>query len=228
MPPTIDEAHVARLADVFRTLADPARLRILGALADAPRTGAELSTLLGLTPPTISHHIAKLAGAGLISTTPDAQRRIYALDTETFRSLARAGSATAMDTPSATSSGDASERERAKTLRDFFDGDTLKQIPAQRRKRVFVLQHLLERFTPGTEYPERAVNEILKVANPDFATLRRELVDYGFMTRESGIYQVAASLPIRGPNVAQEIPGNEHDWLRTVLDRALGTPKREI
>ncbi len=219
MVQSLDETHVTRLAEVFRALADPARLRILGALADSPRTGADLSALLGLTPPTISHHVAKLARAGLISTTPDAQRRIYALNTEAFRALARSTGdpATARIGPPV----DDVDRERAKALRDFFTGDTLKQIPAQRRKRVFVLQHLVERFTPGTDYPERSVNEILKRAHPDFATLRRELVDYGFMTRERGIYRVAAALPIRGRNVAQEIPGNEHDWLRSVLDRAL-------
>lgn len=218
---SLDEDHVARLTQVFRALADPARLRILGALADSPRTGSDLSTLLGLTPPTISHHVAKLAGAGLISTTPDAQRRIYALNNEAFQALARS---TAEPVPALLGlPSDDVERERGKTLRDFFSGETLKQIPAQRRKRVFVLQHLVERFTPETDYPERSVNEILKGAHPDFATLRRELVDYGFMTRESGVYRVAAALPIRGPNVAQEIPGNEHDWLRTVLDRALTT-----
>lgn len=215
----LDESHVARLAEVFRALADPVRLRMLGQLAEHPRTGADLSALLHVTPPTISHHIAKLSAAGLISTTPDAQRRIYALNTEAFRALARATGET--ESPAIGPPSDDLERERAKTLRDFFTGDTLKQIPAQRRKRVIVLQHLVERFSPGTEYPEREVNELLKRAHPDFATLRRELVDYGFMTRDNGVYRVAVSLPNRGPNVAREIPGNEHDWLRSVLDRAL-------
>lgn len=221
MAPTIDEAHVSRLVEIFRALADPARLRILGAIVDKPMTGGDLSAFLGLSPPTISHHIAKLDAAGLISTTPDAQRRIYSLNTDTLRNLARPSDDDGESTR--TTVTDEVDRERAKTIRDFFSGEILKQIPAQRRKRVFVLQHLLERFSPNTEYPEKAVNDFLKRANPDFATLRRELVDYGFMTRENGIYRVAESLPIRGPNVAQEIPGNEHDWLRTLLDRALAS-----
>ena len=223
MSTPLEDDHVERLAEVFRALSDPARLRILGAIAEQTRTGSELSELLSLSPPTISHHIAKLAAAGLIATTPDAQRRLYSLNTDTLRSLGR--SSAQPNAAAQISEVDETDRERTKTIRDFFKDGTLKQIPAQRRKRVFVLQHLMERFAPRTEYTEKTVNEMLKLANPDFATLRRELVDYGFMTRENGIYRVAESLPIRGPNVAQEISGDEHGWLRTLVDGALAADR---
>ncbi len=223
MSPPLDDDHVERLAEVFRALADPARLRILGAIAERTRSGTELSEMLNLSPPTISHHIAKLTAAGLIATTPDAQRRLYSLNTDTLRSLARS-SAQPVESVQDSTARDA-DRERSKTIRDFFKDGTLKQIPAQRRKRVFVLQHLMERFVPRTEYSEKTVNEMLKSAHPDFATLRRELVDYGFMTRENGIYRVAEALPIRGPNVAQEISGDEHDWLKTLVDSALSADR---
>ena len=104
-------------------------------------------------------------------------------------------------------------------MRAFFDGDRLKQIPAQRKKRVIILRHLLTRFNPGQEYGEREVNEILKVANEDFATLRRELIDYGFMTRDKGIYRVATEPPARGANVAQEV-GDETAWFEDLLAQA--------
>lgn len=219
----LDDEHVERLAEVFRALADPARLRILGAIAEQTRSGSELSELLHLSPPTISHHIAKLTAAGLIATTPDAQRRLYSLNTDTLRSLAKSPVQSVPSDQSATATD--ADRERTKTIRDFFKDGTLKQIPAQRRKRVFVLQHLMERFTPRTEYTEKTINDMLKRAHPDFATLRRELVDYGFMNRENGIYRVAEALPIRGPNVAQEISGDEHGWLRTLVDGALSADR---
>ena len=57
--------------------------------------------------------------------------------------------------------------------------------------------------------------------NEDFATLRRELVDYGFLTRESGIYRVAESLPKRSRNLQQEMPADEADWLRAVITASL-------
>ncbi len=90
-------------------------------------------------------------------------------------------------------------------LREFFDGDRLRSIPAQRKKRVVVLRELLKRFEPERRYAEREVNDILGRAHEDVATLRRELVMYGFMNRERGEYWLAASEPERGRNVAQEI-----------------------
>jgi len=229
----VDEQHIDRLATLFKALADPARLRILGAIAERPMTGRELNERLDLTPPTISHHMARLTAAGLVRATPDAQRRSYALDQAALRDFSRAfagsGSA-ALPRSSETTPASAEEAERAKTLRDFFVDGRLKQIPAQRKKRVVVLQHLLERFAPGRDYPEREVNDLLREAHEDVATLRRELVDYGFMTRRGGVYRVASALPPRGPTVGQEIVGDEHAWLRALVDgataRAIGTPGR--
>ena len=211
----MDDQRIGRLTEVFKALADPARLRILGEIAERPRTGRELSERLGLTPPTISHHMARLADAGLVRVTPDAQRRTYSLDLAALRDLSR-DVAPAAEAPATAAPGD-DDPERTKVLRDFFVGERLKQIPAQRRKRVIVLQHLLTRFEPDRDYPEREVNDRLRSAHDDVATLRRELVDYGYMTRSNGVYRVAAVLPARGPTVAQEIVGDEASWLRDLV-----------
>ncbi len=42
-------------------------------------------------------------------------------------------------------------------------------------------------------------------AHDDVATLRRELVMYGFLERERGVYRVAERLPDFSRNVAQEL-----------------------
>ncbi len=198
-----------RFATLFKALADPARLRILGCLAERPYAGHELAAQLSLTPPTISHHMRKLTEAGLVTATPEAQSRIYTLRADELRELA---STTSPEPPT-------EESEEARTLRAFFDGERLKQIPAQRKKRVVILRHLLTRFAPSREYSEREVNEMLKVAHEDYATLRRELVDYGFMKRDKGIYRVATELPARGATVAQEV-GDEAAWFQALLAAA--------
>ena len=198
-----------RFATLFKALADPARLRILGCLAERPYAGHELATQLALTPPTISHHMRKLVDAGLVTATSEAQSRIYTLRADELRELAR----------SSHPAPETEDGEDARTLRAFFDGDRLNQIPAQRKKRVIVLRHLLTRFDPAREYSEREVNDILKVANEDYATLRRELVDYGFMNRDKGIYRVATELPARGATVSQEV-GNEAAWFQDLLTAA--------
>lgn len=226
----MDDDRVERLATLFRLLADPTRLRILGLLADRPYSGRELCERLELTPPTVSHHLRRLTELRIVSATPRAQSISYALDLPALRQVTEFSGAS---DPGPSESGSdaptsAADRERTKVVRDFFDGERLKQIPAQRKKRVIVLEHLLARFEPGTDYPERAVNELLRPAHDDVATLRRELVDYGYLNREHGVYRVAASLPARGPTVAQEVRPNEHDWLRRLLSdatqRALTSP----
>ncbi|MFT4039149.1 MAG: metalloregulator ArsR/SmtB family transcription factor [Thermomicrobiales bacterium] len=202
----MDDERLERFSALFKALADPVRLRILGCLAERPYAGHELAAQVGLTPPTISHHMRKLTEAGLVTAVAEAQSRIYSLRTETLREMAKTPASANEDSPDADD----------KVVRAFFDGERLKQIPAQRKKRVAVLKHLLTRFEPHREYPEKEVNAILKAAHEDFATLRRELVDYGFMTREKGIYRVATDLPPRGKTVAQEM-GNEADWFQNLL-----------
>jgi hypothetical protein len=73
-------------------------------------------------------------------------------------------------------------------LRAFVKGGRLLSIPAQRAKRLVVLDRLAQEFEPGPRYPERVVNERLARWHPDTAALRRFLVDEGFMQREAGVY----------------------------------------
>ncbi|WP_197374649.1 ArsR/SmtB family transcription factor [Mycolicibacterium baixiangningiae] len=66
--------------DVFEAVAEPSRRALIDALADGERTAGELvSTLPGLTQPTVSRHLRVLREVGLVEVRPDAQRRIYAL-----------------------------------------------------------------------------------------------------------------------------------------------------
>jgi DNA-binding transcriptional ArsR family regulator len=207
----MDAARVDDLSLLFKALADPARLRILGLLAERPHAGHELADRLALTPPTISHHMRRLVAARLVDVIPDAQSRIYSLRSDTIREL----SGSLPGDQKAQSSAD----EEDAVLRAFFDGPRLRQIPASRKKRVVVLQRLLERFAPGRAYPESEVNDLLREAHDDVATLRRELVDYGFMVRDRGIYRIATELPDRGSTVAQEV-GNEQVWFERLVAAA--------
>jgi hypothetical protein len=206
----MDATRLEDLSLLFKALADPARLRILGLLAERPLAGHELADRLDLTPPTISHHMRRLVAARLVDVVPDAQSRIYSLRTDAIREI----STSVLNQRAAPES----EEENA-VLRAFFDGPRLRQIPASRKKRVVVLRRLLERFAPGRDYTEAEVNEMLREAHDDVATLRRELVDYGFMARDRGIYRLATELPGRGSTVAQEV-GNEQSWFEELVATA--------
>ena len=83
-----------------------------------------------------------------------------------------------------------------RTLENFVDvAGRLLSIPVQRKKRVVVLKWLVEDFQPGSKYEEAEVNRILARRHPDFAALRRYLVDEELMQRRRGVYWRTGSVP---------------------------------
>ena len=60
-------------------------------------------------------------------------------------------------------------------------------FPAKRKRKIFALFYLAEKFQPDTVYTEQQVNELLLCWHTfaDPATLRRELYDYGFLDRSA-------------------------------------------
>ena len=65
----LDEHAAERLASALRVLADPARLRLLSIIGAHPNGEAcvcELTGPLGLSQPTVSHHLKVLLQAGLV------------------------------------------------------------------------------------------------------------------------------------------------------------------
>jgi ArsR family transcriptional regulator len=70
----ITEADAHQMAQLFKALADPARLRLLSLIATQPAGEAcncELVVPLGLSQPTVSHHLKVLHDSGLL----DRERR---------------------------------------------------------------------------------------------------------------------------------------------------------
>ena len=187
------EERLQLVLNFFRALADASRLRILGILADRECSVDELARLLEVKPPTVSHHLARLKDLGLVRMRQQGTSHLYSLDQETLTSLSRDLLKPEKLTSLADNvEGDAFER---KVLRDFFEGERLKDLPTAHqprgtRKRSIVLRWLADRFEHGVKYSEREVNEILKRHHPDVATLRRELVagGHGLMRRDKGLY----------------------------------------
>ena len=81
--------------------------------------------------------------------------------------------------------GDA-PNDAAKVLRTCFRAGRLTRLPARRAKRLVVLDRLAQEFDVGVRYSERQVNGILRRFHPDVASLRRYLVDEGFLDRDPG------------------------------------------
>jgi len=73
---------------IAAALGDAARWRIVGLLAERPRSVGELSELTGLRQPQTTKHLQTLSRAGLVTVHPLGQRRVYALEPAPLRDLA--------------------------------------------------------------------------------------------------------------------------------------------
>lgn len=65
---------------LFKALADTQRRKILTMLRKSELPAGEISQRLGVTPATVSHHLAKLKNADLVRTRREGQLRIYTIN----------------------------------------------------------------------------------------------------------------------------------------------------
>jgi hypothetical protein len=79
----------------------------------------------------------------------------------------------------------------------FVRDGHLTSLPRRRPMMLAACAFLAERFSSGRRYSEAEVNELLAEDGPDHATLRRVLVDEGFLQREHGRYWRAGA-PVAG------------------------------
>src|SRR5512145_2452936 len=75
-----------RVVEIFKCLADPARLRMIGLMVEEPRCGQELASELRLAPATVSHHLRRLQKAGVVRERREGAYVFYALDHDALRS----------------------------------------------------------------------------------------------------------------------------------------------
>jgi excisionase family DNA binding protein len=79
-------------------------------------------------------------------------------------------------------------RERtATTLVD--DGSQVRQLPAQRSNRKYLLEYILAQFEPNRVYAEQEVDRTIARYNDDVSTVRREFIAEGMMDRTNGKYR---------------------------------------
>lgn len=78
------------------------------------------------------------------------------------------------------------EDENEKVLKHYFkeglDGG-LSAFPTKEKRKLIVLKHIVKRFEANRTYTEKEVNETLKSIFHDYVTIRRYLIEYGFMDR---------------------------------------------
>jgi biotin operon repressor len=186
------------LLAALKALSDASRLRIVGLLAGGRRLSVEeLAAALALTPGTVVHHMKRLRDAGLVVAHKRHPYVEYELRLPRLASIGadldrigREAEATGVQLSGL--DGRPRPAYEARILRAFVGNDgRLERIPAHEKKRLVILRYLAESaFEQGRAYSEREVNMTLALRHPDVASLRRFLVDLGFMRRAAGIYEL--------------------------------------
>ena len=172
----------AELVQFFKALSDATRLRLAGRLAEGDCTAEALAEGLGRKPAAVAHHLEVLAGAGLVETV-DASGPTYRLRLAGVRALA--GRLLAHEVTPVPEGAAANDYEH-KVLREFLTpAGAIRDLPAQERKLRVVLGYAAGAFEAGQRYSEKEVNTRLQRLHPDHAALRRALVDFGLLQRQS-------------------------------------------
>ncbi len=83
-----DVEDFAQLAEVFKQLSDPTRVRIFWLLQHGEECVINISAIMGMTSPAVSHHLRLLKSAGLLSSRREGKEVYYrAADSEPARTL---------------------------------------------------------------------------------------------------------------------------------------------
>jgi len=90
-PAALSDEEAAATAGLFRALGDPARVKIVNLLATTvePVCACEFEPALGLSQPTVSHHLKKLTDAGLLEREQRGKWAYFSLNPKASSQLER-------------------------------------------------------------------------------------------------------------------------------------------
>jgi ArsR family transcriptional regulator len=83
----IGDDMVVELAEIFRLMSDPTRLKIILACRDAPAAVNEMAEKLGISPSLVSHHLRLLRAARLLQADRRGRQVFYVVGDEHIRSM---------------------------------------------------------------------------------------------------------------------------------------------
>ena len=188
----IDEGKFYQTLGFFKALGDETRLKIISLLVDGERNVSDLAGLLDLKEPTVSHHLSKLRPTGVLNMRVDGNQRFYRLNVGVIK---RNGQRI-VDMEAFQFDYDTVEPDYAwldaldldefakKTLRDCTVDQRLTHIPRKQIKLIVVLDWLATFFEKDRIYTEKEINAVIKERHDDYAGLRRDLVDMGYLRRD--------------------------------------------
>lgn len=183
------------LLQMLKALADDSRLTLLQLLATGERSVGDLAQTVDLGEPTVSHHLSRLREVGLVSLRMAGNQRFYRVNGSGLALFKRLAAEIEQTQPAPEAVVDDNawiaalgwSAEDQQVLREHTLGRQLTRLPTKQKKTLVILRWLATLFEPERFYSEAEVNAVLKtVYAEDYVSLRRDLVDLGYLRRERG------------------------------------------
>jgi biotin operon repressor len=180
-----------RVVAFYKTMGDPTRIRIVAILAKGPLHGQAIAGKLGLSAPTITHHLKKLREIHVVYDRRVKNTIYFYLNESLINQQAKVFTELLEKKGKELDEMVESNIERQKIIENFLmKNGKLKNIPAQRKKKLIVFEHMVRGLKIGEKYEEKQLNEYIKQFHDDYATIRREFIINHYMFRENGIYEL--------------------------------------
>jgi DNA-binding transcriptional ArsR family regulator len=183
------------LLAMLKTVADESRLLMLRLLNQREYSVGGLAQQVELSEPTVSHHLSKLHGAGLVTLRMAGNQRFYRINESGLTRLKQLVAEIEKMPPEPEQAVSDNSWIKAlgwdawdqRVLSDHTVNGRLTHLPTKQKKLLVILRWLATLFQADTLYTEPQVNAILKTVDiEDYMTMRRNLVDFGYLRRERG------------------------------------------
>jgi hypothetical protein len=169
----------------FKVLGNENRLRMAGLLAQRDYTVGDLAAEMGLRESTVSEYLAMFREFGLVTVRAEGTSRIYSFNGATLVAMNKLVFSRE-ELANLTHESDGNFELRV--LQSFVKDGRITAFPSALKKQLVLLKWIAGHIDPAHEYSEKEISAFLSQFNEDYATLRRELVDWQFMERENGRY----------------------------------------
>ena len=171
------------MTTLFRAVLNTDRLGLISHLSTHALSIPEISHFSKLPPKEIQHHLAILVDAVLVIVREEDGKHLYRFNQKQLDEFNRHHFTEAEEKNDKVDFLGFPDEKR-KILTDYTNPDgSLKMIPTKSKKIMAILDYLILAFDQEDVYSEKQVNEILDGFFHDTTTLRRYLIDFGYLGR---------------------------------------------
>jgi hypothetical protein len=170
--------------NIIAAVLNTERLTLIAHLSQAEFSVTELSKISKLNQKDIQRHLEVLETAHLVKVVDRDEQLFYHFNPDQIEQLNRQYFAQT-NKPVNLSEYDLSNDQKKIVVQHTRDDGSLKMIPTKSKKIIAILEYVTFSFEKNRDYNEKQVNEILEKFHPDTSTLRRYMIDYGYLGREN-------------------------------------------